>query len=100
MGQKLDERYQFQPWYIKLCRQLRHKPPNYTLCLLEIIKWVCRGCKPVVWGNGFEDSRWETFKHIISTYRSLACYGMQHYHTSEEFIAELRKQSQENNKSF
>lgn len=82
-------RYQYQPWYIKLYRQIRHRPVGYLLAVCDIAWWVAKGCKRIKWGNGFAMSRWEVVKHLWIMNKSSAQYNMGYWYTIEEVISDL-----------
>ncbi len=91
---ELHERWQFQPWYIKVYRWSRYIVPSYFVGVYRIVVWLCHGAAPVVFEGDDEFpelrfTRWETFKHIWTCTRSIASIDAGNYMTTKELIDSL-----------
>ncbi len=84
-----EQRYQFQPWYIKAYRHLRHAPASITQTSWAMLKWV-------VWYRLVipEDlpcaTRWQVFTFSLSCWRGLHDCRVGYYYTSDEVFTRLR----------
>ncbi len=86
----LENRYQCQPFYIKVCRWLRWKPITILKAVWRVIWWyTCGGVVPKEDKDWFSN-RWDYVKMIWRISMSDASYKMKHYYTMEEVMAELR----------
>lgn len=92
IGQDLDDRYQFQPWYIKLYRRLRWCPQYYLLACYIIVKWAItfRGQIPPDERDWFL-SRLDYVKHLWRLVASLGDMKMKHYYTLDEVMENCRQ---------
>jgi hypothetical protein len=97
----IDDRYQFQPWYIKAKRWLQWRPLYLARTGWHVLGWIVRGARPVSWTPakdadtgeeipGYTETRRETFGHIIGINRSMAQMKMRHYFTADEVLEDLR----------
>jgi len=77
---KLDDRYQFQPFYIKCARWLRWMPFYYFVAAK---KWV----KNTTYKK---DKRYFSIKEIFSVHRGIAQCKMKHYYTTDEAFNDIR----------
>jgi hypothetical protein len=95
MGKSLDDRYQFQPWYIKLYRQLRWGPQYWLLACYIIIKWFItfRGQIPQEERDWFV-SRCDYVKHLWRLVASLGSMKMKHYYTLDEVMENCKRKIQ------
>lgn len=90
-----NDRYQFQPWYIKTYRWLRWRPVFALKFLWWLILWGSDGfTQPPGYGDVFRGrqkwSRYWHLKHYWTMSISMAQQKMKHYHTTEEIIYALR----------
>lgn len=95
----LDNRYQFQPWYIKLYRRLRWYPTYWVFAWYIIVKWFItfRGQIPPEERNWFLN-RWDYTKHLWGLIISLAHMKMKYYYTIEEVMDNCRERLCPNSK--
>lgn len=89
-----DDRYQFQPWYIKAFRQIRYKPQMYALMAWHFMLWIVvhRMCIPTEPPN-FYKSRWHVAKHAYRCWLGLCHCWMGNTLTLDEAMDKLRKRS-------
>ena len=72
-----DDRYQYQPWYVKLWRKRHILPVPF-----RALRWWMKALqKPLYDENGY---RRDTFYICYSIERGMADYNMKHYYTLEE----------------
>lgn len=86
-----DNRYQFQPLYIKTYRWLRYKPVYFVYGICLVVKWICTGMKVMNYGEGFPAGRKETLRIIWQVNKSNCEYNMKAYWTTAELISQLRE---------
>lgn len=86
-----DDRYQFQPWTIRLCRWLRHMPIAWLCFALWYVRWRLSGRKTTALMYPFVFSRNEHVESAWERYSSRALERMGHVYTIKEVRAELRK---------
>lgn len=83
----MDNRYQYQPWYIKLWRR-RWYLWAYWLALIDTLCWLLKGCLPNEWDSGTGeksyDSRWFTLKCIWIFAEGRAEMKMEWWYSHEE----------------
>jgi len=81
-----DDRYQFQPLYVRAYRWLRWKPMYCIVALVSIIRWLAGGAKV---DDGISLDRFEVIGNIWTCKMSSACFRMGHWYTTEEVFKEL-----------
>jgi hypothetical protein len=80
----MDNRYQYQPWYIKLWRWIRYMPLAYLTYWYILITWKLKGSK-IEEGDWFQTAK--SFCYHLKT--MCTCYAemkMKWYYTIEEII--------------
>lgn len=85
---KGQNRYQFQPWYVKLYRWLRWKPYWTVRSVIVFVLWVADGQRAAEFVDGGRMTREETAWAIWSE-RNLADFQMGHYWSIKECIEHL-----------
>jgi hypothetical protein len=85
-----EDRYQFQPWYIKTYRWLRWRPVYGCLALAHIFVWWFIDGKIPVEEQGWFVNKWQFVKFLWRLSLSDASMKMKHYYTMDEVITELR----------
>jgi hypothetical protein len=85
-----DTRYQFQPWYVKAYRQLRHRPKWLTLFVWWVICWVWRGCQIPGRDWPWFPTRRSYLAHLWVLSRSHASADMRHLYTFPELMDRLK----------
>lgn len=98
-----DNRYQYQPCYIKLWRR-RWYLWYYTVATLRTVQWFLDGCPRNKWvsDNGMHyeyDTRWFSFKFIWIIAQSEASMKMEWYFTMEEVFVDLHEKIEDNNEA-
>jgi hypothetical protein len=95
----MDNRYQFQPWYIKLYRRAKYFPRFILNNICDYYKWVVGGFK-IIRCDGYEKlplcvqkrffSRYNTFVSIYRMNLSLYDIDIKYYHTTKELLETIR----------
>lgn len=95
----MDNRYQFQPWYIKVYRWVRWYPWHYLIATYVIGKWliITGGKIPQEETNEFL-TRTAYIKHLWRLLISLAHMKMQYYYTMEEVLGYCLEDQCQNSK--
>lgn len=87
---QMDNRYQFQPRYIKVYRWLRWRPYWALRATWVILRWVLSGARLYVKEPPWCMTRWSYVKFIWGIHRSLAECSMRHLYTMEEVMQRVR----------
>jgi hypothetical protein len=82
----MDNRYQFQPGYIKVYRWLRWRPYWALKATWVILRWLASGARVHEDGFPCERSRRWYAKFLWTIHRSLAECSMRHVWTMEEVM--------------
>jgi len=101
-----DDRYQFQPWYIKTYRWLRYVPFYSCWGLYAVGRWwLFDGTiETINMRDGYPanqppppnriiplfDSKWEQAVSIFRRFKSMAGMKMKHYWTLQEVLTDVR----------
>ena len=94
----MDDRYQFQTRFVKICRWLRWMPYWYAWGLVNICQYWAfdRTIPNVTTEDGYTfpmyRSRWDATKSIMTLHKSMAQGKMKHYWSLQEVIADLHSQ--------
>ena len=92
-----DNRYQYQNRAVKFGRWLRYRPWSLVKFVWWFAGWLLKGAPRFDFGNVPGEipdtlTRGETLEMIWTCMKSEAQYKMGWYYTSEEVLADLRKQ--------
>lgn len=83
----VDDRYQFQPWYVKAYRQIRHSPYGWFEFTRSMMYWALSGFEvPEPESCPWHKNRRTYIAHIWTCYRSMAQYRMGAWWTTKELI--------------
>ena len=86
----MDDRYQFQNRFIKVCRWLRWKPWYALKSLWAMFMWNWNGARIPDFERRWFRTKWSYPKHIWTLSMSLADIKMKHMWTLEEVINDVR----------
>lgn len=84
-----NNRYQFQPRWIKCLRWIRHRPWSLMRFAYCMAWWACHGFPDNHWGNDVHPGRLDAINHYWTICKSVAQYKMGHWFTLDECKAEL-----------
>ena len=85
-----DDRYQFQPFHIRMYRRIRWMPQFVLLFLWELPVVLWQGVPPdAPWQRAFP-TRWHLVPHLWITNMARAHMKMKDYKTGEEVLAEIK----------
>lgn len=79
-------RYQSQPWYVRLYRRLRHQPLSWLWFLWVVFLWALKGCPAE-----HDWSRRALLDFMWSVAKSKWTIAAGWWYTTEEAIGRLRK---------
>jgi hypothetical protein len=83
-----NDRYQFQPRWVKAYRQVRYRPKWFLYSVGKLLVWLACGARK---GDGWPfGTRHAVAAFIWTEGRSLAAMDMGHYWSHQEMIEELR----------
>lgn len=91
MSYERNNRYQFQPWYIKALRHLKYRPLWWFHVLQAYFKWLLRGAPKETWHS----SRWQTAVESYDIWLGLYDLWIGHYYLREE----IREKDEHNDQS-
>jgi|WetSurMetagenome_2_1015567.scaffolds.fasta_scaffold02484_16 hypothetical protein len=90
-----DDRYQFQPWYIKVYRRIRWYLPHAIVTSYRLFLWLLQGAKIPECEKDWFKSRYHYAKHLWIMCSSLAHMKMKYYYTLDEVIQHCRERINE-----
>lgn len=86
----MKQHYQYQPWHVKVYRQVRYRPKWIIVAAYQCLWWLLLGCKQ--WQSQFYTvtSRWQTPVQIWKWANVMAAIDMQHTWYLEEMVNKWR----------
>ena len=97
----LDDRYQFQPYRVRVVRWCIYKPLWALFAVSRIFLWVMKGMPRLKYYDWEDDSvfteetRWDTFIALWSVSMARADISMGHYYTTQEVFEYLSENNNE-----
>lgn len=91
---KLGNRYQFQPWYVRLYRRAKYQPVAIFAFFVWLGWWASKAC-PVAYteledSTYYYESRWSTIKLAWIVLAKSWTIPAQYYFTLEEAVQSLQ----------
>jgi len=88
------DRWQFQPFHVKMYRWFRYVFPAWFVLMYRVARWLLSGARREDLSTDDDKwvmSRWETFGLIKSCTIGIAECNAGHWYTTEEVIGKLEE---------
>lgn len=79
-----DDRYQFQPWYVKAWRWVLYRPIFAIQAWWHLSCWAATGARIPDESREYFPTRREFVEHVWTVNRSRASFRMRHWYTTDE----------------